>query len=161
MTHRIVQPNVYAGRAQNAMPCQSNALQNLQDRMLEAEDKLLDIDALATEVDQHIGHHLPRSMKRDLPTPVGLYHRNARSIKHMLGSPGQTLGKHGLMLDQPDFVGRVDISIKSELAHPLNRLHIVFSPEESQFHPGIVRPTSFVLIGYRTNFTMVWLDRAR
>ena len=116
----VGQAHVDAGRAADAMPGDAEALQHLDHAVLEPVDVFLDEDVQPLQVDQRVGHHLPRAVVGDLPAAVGLNHRDALRVQHVVGLSRHALGVDRVVLAQPDLVGRVRITPGGELAHRLD-----------------------------------------
>ncbi len=68
-------------------------------------------------IEQTIHHHLPRTVVSHLTAAIDLDHWNSARRQQMLGLAGHALGKHRRMLDPPQFVQRIRITVLGKRAH--------------------------------------------
>ena len=101
-----VQAHVNTRRARHAMAGEAVAGQHGQHGFFDAPDQFLDEIARAAQIDERIGHHLPRSVVGDLAAAVGGDDGDAVSLQHMLRFAGLPLRVHGRVLAQPKLIGR-------------------------------------------------------
>ena len=92
----------------------------------------LDVVAGVLQVDQGIGHHLTGAVKRHLAAAVGLHHGNIGWFQDMAGLPGQSLGEHGRVFAQPNFIWRSQVTVRGERLHRRQTWRVVDPPFEDQ-----------------------------
>ena len=78
-----------------------------------------DIVAGAAQIDQGISHHLSGPMVGHLTSTVGGNHGYVARGQQMGGRAGKALGENGGMFTKPNFVGRLHITLGSEVLHGL------------------------------------------
>src|SRR5690606_24966848 len=86
------------------------------------------VKAGATQVDKAIGNDLARAMVGDLPATVGAHNRNGATVKYVFRLAGLAQRIDGLVLDQPDFVGRFRPAFFGEVLHGLPHVGVRYRP---------------------------------
>jgi hypothetical protein len=72
----VIKAHIDAWRARNAMARHVEVVECANDCFFDAVHIFFDVVARTLEVNQRIGHHLARAMKRDLATTIGGYNGN-------------------------------------------------------------------------------------
>ena len=126
-------------------------LQHLQHRRFQPKDILLDEDTQAAQVHQRVSHHLARPMESDLAAALGAHDRNVTRHQHVLGATAHPLGKDGVMLHHPEFVGGLRAPRLGKGTHARLDAVIGLTPQPLHLHGS----------PYSTTFTMGWVDKVR
>ncbi len=117
------------GRAQLAFTIDAIIAQYLQDTLLDAPHQLLHAHPFALKVDQHVGDDLAGAVIGNLAAAIGLNHRYRRGLQQMLGLARETLGIDRRMLQQPNFVARFGVALRSESLHRVPRGFVIGDTE--------------------------------
>ena len=103
--------------------------EHIDQRVLDTAHEAADADPESSDVEHEVPDQLARPMVGDLPTSVGLYHRNLAWRQKVLGLACLALGEYRSMLGQPDFVAGIGSTRLGEGAHGGEDLRVVSEAE--------------------------------
>src|SRR5699024_3771821 len=86
--------DVHAGSAIDASGLDVPVCQGVDDGLFDASHQFAYAHAQTAQVDQRIGHDLPRSVVRHLPTALDPDHRDVARRQYLLGLARLTQGEH-------------------------------------------------------------------
>jgi hypothetical protein len=90
-----------------------------------------------TQVEQHVNHHLARTVIGNLAAAIALHQRDAEIAQQVLGSAGLTEGEYRRVLAAPQFVGGRVAARGGEVDHRLPGLLVVDAPEITNQQRGL------------------------
>ncbi len=97
----VIQSDIDPGGALHAVAGDAEMPQCADRGLFESVHVLLDKVPGALEIEQRVGHDLPRAMVGDLSTPVGGDDRDGAGVKHMLRPPCKSLRENRRVFADP------------------------------------------------------------
>src|SRR5690606_603803 len=98
--------HVDARGALAALAADAPAGQGVDDGLLDPAHVLAHAEAQAAQVQERVGHQLAGAVVGDLAAAIHLEHRDVAGRQQVLRTTGLAEGEHGVVLDQPQLVGR-------------------------------------------------------
>src|SRR5690606_23501520 len=115
--------HVDARGALAALAADAPAGQGVDDRLLDPAHVLAHAEAQAAQVQERVGHQLAGAVVGDLAAAIHLEHRDVAGRQQVLQPTGLAEGEDGVVLDQPQLVGRGLVAGVGERLHgPPHRL---------------------------------------
>jgi hypothetical protein len=137
-----------SGRAAHPAGIDAVTFERLDDRLLDAEDELLDENPAAPQIDERICDDLARPVECHLSAAIGGDDRDLTGAAQMLAAARLAKRVYRRVLDQPQLVLRACIALLGEVPHRLPGWHVLGAAEvahDHRFRPAIDQRTTFTI----------------
>ncbi len=96
---------------------QGKVVEGGEQDVLEMVDQLAHMPATSAQIEQGVDDPLARRVVGDLTTAVGGHDRDGAGIEEVFAPTGLTEGEDGFMLQDPQLVGGLRLTLRGELVH--------------------------------------------